>query len=1057
MAFILTVALLTGGLIVPGAPALANETGIQAATQAPGITRDERTSLAREFLKRMRSGFARAEQAMRPAASMPVKQNILPEGEELLFEVFLTSTLKLDAVMFGRVKNAQVLFSFKDFAAALDFPIEIAAQGKTAQGWYIRENKTFALDMEAAAVSSAAGTFNIPRTVLAEDGDIFVPVTELEKWFNFKIKMDVPGLRVTIKSPEKLPLQERLEREKKKNGQGPPKVALLPLDEQPPRLADVPFVDIATSSRYDRRADQNTSESSHNMNIRTAGDFAYGTLTTQTQITSKDQIANIRANYKQESLEPDLLGPLKAKRFELGDVLQTRLPIDASVRQELGARITNADPLRGFTNPSTAITGTVFPGWDVELYRGNQFLGFQRTGDDGFYAFDNVILFSTENVFRVVFYGPQGEVREKEVSIPVDIARIAEGSGVYDVSLTFDNKQTYRKNKFEDEDEGSPSLVALYEKPLAPGTVGSFGFRSNEQDGERNNVVQSGVSTLLDETLINANIAVDDEADFAGELVARRNIGSHDLLGRARVFSDNFDTVLGGSDTAGFFDASLNANGSLPFTIGRRSNYNAFLGYNLSNSGDSLTSATLGFDTAYKNLTFSDQFNYTATNTDIDDRLNNTASVTGAFGKNRVRLRSDYEIKPESALRGVNATYTHDFTRNLDLELELDRRIDPSLTEASAQLNWLAGWGRISPSVSYNSDNDFFAGLNTNFGLARDPQNGEVRSFHQNITGNGGISVFVFLDENGDGEFNEGEQPLKGVAVNALQNGGRQETDENGRAFFHRVAELKLTDVIVEKDSLEDPYWIPGFKGASILPREGYVAELKFPIHIAGELDGTLYARSAAAQAYPLRAVPVHLYNADGEIQQTATTDIGGFYLFTGIPPGRYLLIVDQKAAKFSGFARPQPQPVEIGYEGTIIYGRDLYAEAQKEDIPSTVISGLADYKARHPHIDFENTDYNIALNLGEYNSRLLMSTVWYRLHSRYRKILAGGQLMVLPQHSYADEKTGKHTLRVGFHGVELEDSYNRCRALIAREISCEVEVLPAEIAKLAMGAKTPG
>ena len=226
------------------------------------------------------------------------------------------------------------------------------------------------------------------------------------------------------------------------------------------------------------------------------------------------------------------------------------------------------------------------------MFRNDQFLEFQRVGDDGFYSFDNVVLFSNENNFKLVFYGPQGEVREEEISIPVDLNRLAESGGVYDVSLTFDQKQTYRKNDvFQDEDEGSPTLMAFYEKPVALGTAVSAGFRSNEQDGERNNVLYGGVSTLLGETLINANVSIDDEADPAAELVARRNIGEHDFISRTRVFADNYDTVSGGSDTEGFFNTTFNANGPLPIGIGTRPQYVTSLNYNRANNGDTNTIA----------------------------------------------------------------------------------------------------------------------------------------------------------------------------------------------------------------------------------------------------------------------------------------------------------------------------------------------------------------------------------------------------------------------------------------------------------------------------------
>ncbi len=919
---------------------------VQEEAESAEISRPERVSLAREFLARMRKGFTAAESAMRPAQK--IQKNILPEGEQLFFEIFLTRTLKLENITLGQVRNKKILLSLKGFTAALELPIYTNMETKTAQGWYIRENKKFFLDLNTRKARSDHGEFDLIDDVMAENDDIWVSIPELEQWFDFEIETDVSGLRMIVTSAQKLPILERFERERKKGLDDSSKEPKLPLAANPKQLVDIPFVDVATSSRYDRRSEQNTSNSSHSANIRTAGDFAYGTLTTQTQISDEDNITNVRVNYKQESNDPDLLGPLGARRVELGDVVQTRLPIDGSIRQELGARITNADPLRSLTSPTTAITGTIFPGWDVELYRGNQFLGFQRVGDDGFYAFDNVTLFGSENIFKVVFYGPQGELREEEISIPVDINLIAEGHGAYDVSLTFDGKQTYRKNSFDDEDEGAATLQAVYEKPIAPGTVGSVGFRSGEQDGERNNVAYGGISTLLGQTLVNANVSVDDEVDFAGELVARRNIGSHDLISTTRLFSDNYDTVSGGGDTVGFFNTRFDANGTLPIGIGQRPRYNASASYNKTNEGTSTANGALGFSTSYKNFTFNDQFNYTTTNANIADQLNNVASVTGSFGRDRVRLRSNYQLKPENQLTSVNLTYTHDFNRDLDMDLELDRSIDPSLTEVSAQLNWLAGWGRISPSIRYNSDNDFFAGLNTNFGWARDPQGGGSRTFDQSITGNGGISVFVFLDENGDGQFNNNEQPLEGVTVRALQNGGREQTNENGIAFFNRVRELKLTDVVLEEDTLEDPYWISGFEGASILPREGYVAELQFPIHIAGELDGTLYARRQNQKATPLRAIPVHLYNADGEIEKTTVTDLGGFYLFTSVRPGRYLLVVDQKAAESAGFARAKPQPIEISYEGTIIYGKDIFVDAGEKDMAELIalVDGIGDLYA---------------------------------------------------------------------------------------------------------------
>ena len=1027
----------------------------QQADAETSITHTERVSLARDFISRMRRGFNKAENILKPAAPVPSsakKQSILPEGEQLLFQVFLAGRLKLDNVIFGDVKNQKIRVSLRDFTSTLELPISVNANEETASGWYIREQYRFALDGNAGTAISDQGEFTLSENVEFTQDDIFVPIEEIEQWFDFEVVLDVSSLNMIVKSARKLPIQERYERSKREEQVSQSNEPQLPLREDHHYdILDVPFVDVSTSSTYSKNGNTDRSSSRHSANIATSGDFLYGNLRTQTLITDEDKVTNIRATYKQESLKPDLLGPLKAKKFEVGDVLQARVPIDNAVSQELGVRVTNTDPLRVFTNPTTAISGNVFPGWDVELYRGAQFLGFQRVDDNGFYNFDDVILFSNENNFKLVFYGPQGEVREELLSVPVDLTNLAEGGMVYDVSLTFDGEQTYRKNDIDNEDEGTPSLFARVEKPLAPGTVAVAALRSNEVNGERNYVGYGGLSTLLGETLVNANLGVDDEAELATELTARRSFGEYDFFGSLDYTMDNFDTITSGDDSLGGLQASLRSNGPLPIGIGKRPQYTAGYDYNLTNDGDVSTTSRLGFNTAFKNINFNDQLTYKTSDL-TEDSFNNLATLSGRFGKNRVRVISDYQIHPESQLQSVTGTLTHDFTRKLDLDLELQRRINPiSLTEFSAQLNWLAGFARISPSVRYNSEEDFFAGLNTNFGLAREPFVGNAKNFDRNITRNGGISTFVFLDKDGDGVFNGADEPIPEVSVRALQNGGLENTDENGIAFFNRVSNLKQTDVYVIEESLKDPYWISGYDGVSIIPREGHVAEIQFPIHISSELDGTVFARRDDSRPVPLRSVKVHLYNADGEIEQTAKTDIGGFYLFSRVPPGRYLLSVDADDAKNGNFARPMPQQIELGYEGTIIYGNDIYVDAGEKDVPSEIIAGLEDYKKRHPHIDFTNSDYDIVLNMGEYNSRLLMSTVWYRLHTRYRQILTGGELLVLPQHSYADVDTGKHALRVGFRNTDVNDAYNRCRALIARDIACTVEVLPAGAAKLAM------
>src|SRR5690606_34659098 len=154
------------------------------------------------------------------------------------------------------------------------------------------------------------------------------------------------------------------------------------------------------------------------------------------------------------------------------------------------------------------------------------------------------------------------------------------------------------------------------------------------------------------------------------------------------------------------------------------------------------------------------------------------------------------------------------------------------------------------------------------------------RMLERPLTNNGGVSAFVFLDKDGDNVFSDGDEPIPGVVIQAPQNGGRITTDSTGYAFMSRMTGMRLTDVMLDPSSLPDPLWAPGFAGMSVLPREGHGAKIDFPVHQAGEIDGTVYARAGNGDLRPLRGIRLDLYSGNGDVVASATSEPDGFYLF---------------------------------------------------------------------------------------------------------------------------------------------------------------------------------
>lgn len=1016
---------------------------------APGdsaLSESQRMALAREFMTRISAGFKRADQQLTQAFGDDGSSSTgLPEGEALIFQVRLSQKLILPVPVMGEIRQGRVALSLRDAFSAFEFPITLDPETGNASGWYIRRNKPFSLDMTTREVRTDQGVFPLSDAIQFENGDIFVPAGELGQWLGLKIKPETSFLELFIESTTPLPIEERLARSKrdlKDNRQAP---ASLPREPENRKALDFPFVDVATRSELRREGDRDgragETTNDHSASIRTAGDFAYGTLSTQSQIDNEEKLTNLRVNYKRESLDPEFLGPLKARRFEIGDLNPVRLPI-SNGSLEQGVRVTNIHPLRNYIHPSTTINGSTFPGWDVELYRDEQLVAFQSVGDDGIYMFENVDLFSSDNNFKIVMYGPQGEIQEEKLYIPVDPQRRSETGRAYDISVTRQNTQTYIKRESEDMDKGAPHLSALYEHPVGESSSVTAGIESLEREGERRTTLHGGSSTVIASTLLNLDTAIDNNGEMAAELVARRNIGKHQFRNEINWATDRFDLDKNDQSARQVFREDFTVNGPLPSLLGKNPRYLLGANYTLSSEQDTALGLRAGINATWNRLSMSQLFDYRSNDFSEgrdNDSLDSITTLTGSLAGYRLRLLTDYQLKPESALDRIALGIQRRINSDIDAGIDLERRSFAQLNEASAYLNWNAGFARISPAISYNSDNDLTATLNTRFGIARDPLQGKIKMFDRPITANGAVSSFVFLDKDGDGEFNNKDEPLPGVIVVAPQNSGRATTDEHGYAYFERLQNLRLTDIYVDPESLQDPFWISSFEGASILPREGYVAQMQFPIHIAGEIDGTVYARGPDGASRPLRGITLSLQNMNNGKKTSVISEPDGFYLFSKVPPGTYYLSVDEASKIGKDLARPLPQTITIGYDGTTIYGNKVYLQQGGIDVTMTLLSDLSAI-TRNPSLEGKS----IILNLGAYKSRFLTGLTWFKLKTRFAGLLSDAELIEKPSESEASPTTGLHTLRVSLKTTSIPAAQNICRLLIQRGFSCGVEILPA-------------
>lgn len=1013
--------------------------------------------LARAFVDRIGDGLRQADRDIATYARSPRKENRLPpvdipDGETLLLYPRL-GKLSVEKEVMAVKEGDDVFVSLTDFFRAADFAVETDPAAGTARGWFIREDKKFTLDLNTGVVEAAEQKFSIaPDDVRRGETDILVASTALGEWIGADIWPNFAQQFLEVESAVRWPVEERLARRNRPGlrlrDRPPPS---LPRQEQEYQQTSVPNVDVSLSHNYSRRnagdgATQTTTRRT-GYGIQASGDMAQHTAKLFAGGNTDNELAHLRLNMSRDSEEPDLLGALRARKYEFGDINTTRLPLTGQSFQEFGARITNRSQEDSIHADKTGFSGTAPPGWDVELYRNDILLGFRTVGEDGFYLFDNIPLFTGENKFRVLFYGLQGEIREELRSVFVDPESPQMREGIYDVSASLNNEQTYRNPNFEDPDKGSPHITASYEKTFSQDLSVSAGLRSRQEEEKEKLYLQGGVATTIMNTLYNINAAYDVDGEFALEALGRRSFGKHDFRSSMYLATDNFNPD-GTQNDPPVFASLAEMQGPLPDLAGLKMNYSVSSDYRLSASGADSTRTRGSVSTRIGKMSLNKSASFlhsTDADGDTEDTLSGAASARGGLLGIMWRGGATYEAMPESEFRSLFLDASRKIAKDLMARFEVSHELVPSITEGRASLIWTGEHVTIAPSIRMDTEDQLQAALNVRFGLSQDPRDGSLAVSGKSLSGKGGVSALVYLDRNGDRVFSEGDDLLKDVKVEAVHSGKKSFSGDDGIAFLYDLPVNRVTDVELDENTLEDPFWIPGFEGISVRPRAGMVTEVDFPVHISGEVDGTVYIEGSSGGRHPAGNLRLYLYDMDGKLSQASAASYDGFYLFSRIPPGRYMILFDNADMKRLRAARPDDPPViEIGYDGTILYGRDIILTTDA-DVPLSV-ADLKTYEERHPHVDLDSAvnGGGFVLNLGSYNSRLMMALVWYRLNARYAAIIGGAELLVQPSESFESARTGKHILRASLPAAaDMKDAMRRCRALIARDLSCAVEMVP--------------
>jgi len=897
-----------------------------------------------------------------------VPESIINDDNLLILEMKLDKFL-LHRGMIGYGNDGNYLLPLGAVAEALDLVIDVAPKEGTASGWYISEDRAFRLDVGnyGVEIDGMPRDLNPGEVELGTD-DIYVNSKTLGKWFPADFKVDFSELTVQVDPREKFPVQEKLAREELRDRlerRSPKSKPQLPLATSNYRLFSLPVVDVSSSNVLETNHSKSDFRSTNT--IRAIGDLGYMSSDLFISGDDRDPLDNVTWKLERNDPKAGLLGPLRATSLAIGDITTARMPF-IQTKVERGIGIHNKDLARESEYDTTRFEGNMSPGWDLEIYRNNSLIAATTVNQDGHYSIENVAVYFGQNKFQIIAYGPQGQKKIEEKIINVGSNMLQHGRSRYDLSFTERDRNTIETSPDTRVavTKGDTRLVGTYEYGINDWLTASAGGASIKLDGSPHNYLSAGFQGTYAGSFGKADIVQDDNSGTAAQFLVQSSVGPFYLRAK-QEFLDNFiepdsydesDRAVSRSDLSlSGISGKLGPLPAMPFTLSLQHT-------GKENSNETSFSGRLS--TMFNGTHISNTITARHDTRNIDpDETDGSVYLSRKFGPLYLRANAQYELEPVNRMKNYTLNGSIPISSTLNAQMSLFHSVEEfGETEGSLSLNWDAGRMLISPKLSYDSENNLSAFLNLNFSLGQNRQTEAVDISSQKRANFGSIAALVYHDKNNNQVFDGNDERIKGVEVKAVQAMRTGETDKEGIALLSNLPNFKRSDVVINQDSLEDPFWVPSQHGVSIAPHPGETKTLEFPVVTTGEIDGTLFERKEDGSLTPLRNREIVLYDESGHEIDRIKSEYDGFYLFEKVLPGDYEVELAREDSGQSQSAAGSIGHALIGSDGTVINGLDfviqgatILAASDRDDTSPEIIAAAAPRHYDRGHIFVRRRD----------------------------------------------------------------------------------------------------
>ena len=830
------------------------------------------------------------------------------EGEELLI---LQPRIKdfgpSDEFIESLDLSGQIFLPLKDMIHLFEFPIKVDKDNATASGFFFSSDNVFLLDVDKREVRVADKHLDVTlRDIRRHEGQIYISSESFAEWFGIKSVIDRSKSTIHFMTEHKLPQEEKEERQKRwssllrevdKSEKDPPVL------QNPYQAFGYPAVDVNIGTVYTHAPSSESGSSSSaksflsNYNVQGAGDIAYLTGKFYAQGTTDGSALSIlRLQAGRKDNEDSLLGPMYATEFEFGDVSSPSLSLVTNNSLGRGATITNRSINASENFDFRNFTGDSIPGYEVELYRNDVLVSFQTVDSTGRYNFTNIPILYGENIFRIVFYGQQGQREERVETVSAASSLLKEHQFVYTLGV---------EQRGESLLPVGSSQMATPNNPIGVQAVGDFRYgltrdvtagaavaETTLKDGTHR-YVDASMGANIFGVLAEANFAHDTTNNgWAASAVALGGFEGVSLRLRHRTFENFLSEAINNTTIPLSSDTSFDANTQLLLPI--LGSYSV----GLSALRENFVDASLVPRTTYSwrssksigGISFTDSVDYVI---DQQKRFQDTFGVQTRVLNADIRAVGIMDVKPTQHLREASFMADYQLMDKVSAQTQVDKNLISNQTTLGQNFNWDFDEFRLSFTSQLGDNGGYAAGLNFIFSLNHDPVTNAWHAQPRQTSDSGAISGRVYIDENNNHHLDDGEKIFSDAKIKVNNVLVKPDVDD---FFVTPVSAYQTNRVEVDAASIADPLLTPAVVGYNVLTRPGDSVIADFPLVRTTIIDGSVVFLDDKGNKHELSNVVVELEDTAGKPLHRVISAIDGYFSFDKIQTGEYWLTIPEEA-----------------------------------------------------------------------------------------------------------------------------------------------------------------